>query len=367
MKIYVTRPDIPVKAIESLKKNHEVNIYDKHSPISREALLAGVKGVDALYCLLTDKIDKEVLDAAGPQLKVIATMSVGYDHIDIAECKARGIKVSNTPNVSTDSVAELTVTLLLAAGRRLLEASSAIKNGEWIYHWSPMWLCGYGLHGATVGIVGMGRIGELSHKSLNSQVADGPTTDKLCCAGQGVMQRVLPFGVSKVLYYDVFHPIKPAEEMGAIYTPFEELVKQADFIVAMCNLSAETHHLFNKKAFDLMKPNAVFVNTSRGGVVNQDDLHDALKAKKIHAAGLDVMDPEPLPRDNKLTTLDNISELTTCDRLLALHITCRRCFSATCDFALLTTSVWLYSPNSSPPLCDCTVLTPHYLCVTVQS
>lgn len=281
-KVLVTRPDVPVEGINMLKERCDVEIYDQPKPIPKEDLLKLLPGKDAMLCLLTDPIDKEVIQCAGPQLKAIATMSVGFDHIDIKECKERKIPVSNTPEVSTDSVAELTVTLLLAAGRRLMDAATAIKKGEWVYSWSPLWLCGQGLKDATVGIVGMGRI------------------------GQGVMKRLLPFGVTKVLYFDVFHPIKPAEEMGAQYVEFEELVKQADFIVAMCNLSDQTRNLFNAKAFNLMKPTAVFVNTSRGGVVNQDDLYDALKAGKIRAAGLDVMVPEPLPKDDKLTTLENI-------------------------------------------------------------
>ncbi|XP_013779730.1 glyoxylate reductase/hydroxypyruvate reductase-like [Limulus polyphemus] len=281
-KVFVTRPDVPQAGIDLLKEKCDVEIYDQPMPIPRDALIKGVQGKDALYCLLTDKIDKDVMDAAGPQLKVIATMSVGFDHIDINECKARNIAVSNTPDVSTDSVAELTVTLLLVCGRRIMDSANAIKNGEWIYSWSPLWLCGRGLTNSTIGIVGMGRI------------------------GQAVMKRLLPFGVKKVLYYDLFHPIKPAEDMGAQYVEFEELLKESDFVVAMCNLSEQTKELFNAKAFSQMKPTAVFVNTSRGGVVQQDDLYEALKNGKIRAAGLDVMIPEPLPRDHKLTTLPNI-------------------------------------------------------------
>ncbi|XP_076334232.1 glyoxylate reductase/hydroxypyruvate reductase-like [Tachypleus tridentatus] len=281
-KVFVTRPDVPQAGIDLLKEKCDVEIYDQPMPIPRDALIKGVQGKDALYCLLTDKIDKGVMDAAGPQLKVIATMSVGFDHIDLNECKARNIVVSNTPDVSTDSVAELTVTLLLVCGRRIMDSANAIKKGEWIYSWSPLWLCGRGLTNSTIGIVGMGRI------------------------GQAVMKRLLPFGVKKVLYYDVFHPIKPAEDMGAQFVEFEQLLKESDFVVAMCNLSEHTKELFNAKAFSLMKPTAVFINTSRGGVVQQDDLYDALKNGKIRAAGLDVMIPEPLPSDHKLTTLPNI-------------------------------------------------------------
>lgn len=281
-KIFVTRPSVPKEGLDLLRQRFDVEVYNEEKPIPRDALLKGVAGKDGLLCLLTDPIDKEVLDVAGPQLRVIATMSVGYDHIDLEECKKRNIAVSNTPHVSTDSVAEFTVLLMLAVGRTLLDSAAAIKNGEWVYSWSPLLFCGQGLKNATVGIVGMGRI------------------------GQGVLKRILPFGIAKALYYDVFHPIPPAEEMGAIYTPFEELLKQSDYVVAMCNLSEETRGVFNKKAFAMMKPSAVFINTSRGGVVNQDDLYDALKSGEIKGAGLDVMVPEPLPRDHKLTTLSNI-------------------------------------------------------------
>jgi len=284
-KVFVTRPSVPKEGINLLKKTCDVEVYSEEKPIPREALLKGVAGKDGLLCLLTDPIDKEVLDAAGPQLKVIATMSVGFEHIDVKECKKRNIAVSNTPHVSTDSVAEFTVLLMLAVGRRLLDNATAIKNGEWVYSWSPLLFCGQGLKNATVGIVGMGRI------------------------GQAVLKRLLPFGIAKALYHDVFHPIQPAEEMGAIYTPFEELLKQSDYVVSMCNLSEETKGMFNKRAFEMMKTTAVFINTSRGEVVNQDDLYDALKNHQIKGAGIDVTVPEPLPKDHKLTTLPNIAIL----------------------------------------------------------
>ncbi|CAL1284337.1 unnamed protein product [Larinioides sclopetarius] len=171
---------------------------------------------------------------------------------------------------------------MLCAGRNLMEAATAIKKGKWVHAWSPMWLCGAGLADATVGIVGMGRI------------------------GQNVMKKILPFQVKEVLYYDIFHPIKPAEEMGAKFVEFETLCKKSDFIVSMCNLTDETKNIFCKKVFDVMKPNAVFVNTSRGGVVNQKDLYEALKKKTIRAAALDVTLPEPLPKDHELLTLPNL-------------------------------------------------------------
>ncbi|XP_015911967.1 glyoxylate reductase/hydroxypyruvate reductase-like [Parasteatoda tepidariorum] len=281
-KILITRPDIPPGAIEKLKEKCDVDVYGEEKPISKEELLKKIPGKDGLLCMLTDPIDRGVIEAAGPSLKVIATMSVGFEHIDLKECKTRNISVSNTPDVSTDSVAEWTVTLMLCAGRNFMKAATAVKDGEWIYSWSPLWLCGQGLQDSVVGIIGMGRI------------------------GQGIMKRILPFGVKKVLYFDIFHPIKPAEEMGALFVDLEELLKNSDYVVSMCNLSDETKHLFNKKAFDLMKNSAVFVNTSRGGVVDHKDLYEALKNKTIRAAALDVTDPEPLPKNHELLSLPNI-------------------------------------------------------------
>ncbi|GFT07455.1 hypothetical protein NPIL_310441 [Nephila pilipes] len=238
-KVFITRPDIPEDAIKRIKEECDTHIYEQEHPIPKDELVKRIAGMNGLLCLLTDPVDSEVIDAAGSNLKVIATMSVGYEHIDLNHCKTKGIKVSHTPDVSSDSVAEWTVTLLLCAARNFLEAATAIKEGKWVHQWSPMWLCGQGLAGSTVGIVGMGRI------------------------GQSVMKRVLPFDVKEVLYFDIFHPIKPAEEIGARYVEFEDLVKNSDFIVSMCNLSDETRNLFCKKVFDMMKPTSVFVNTSR--------------------------------------------------------------------------------------------------------
>ncbi|GIX77711.1 hypothetical protein CEXT_413171 [Caerostris extrusa] len=158
-KVLITRPDVPEASIKKLQSECDVEIYEKANPISKEELLKRLPGKTGLYCLLTDPIDRDVIDAAGSSLKVIATMSVGYDHIDLNTCKEKNIKVSNTPDVSSDSVAEWTVTLMLCAGRNFLEAATSIKKGKWVHQWSPLWLCGEGLAGATIGIVGMGRIG----------------------------------------------------------------------------------------------------------------------------------------------------------------------------------------------------------------
>ncbi|XP_063878982.1 glyoxylate reductase/hydroxypyruvate reductase-like isoform X1 [Scylla paramamosain] len=280
-KVLVTRADIPQKAFTMLEEKCEVDVWKMPSPIPRDELLKRIPGKDALYCLLTEKIDKEVLDAAGPSLKVIGTMSVGYDHLSMDEIKKRNIMVGFTPGVLTDATAELTVTLLLATTRRLFEAHSELLNGGWAKcAWSPLWMTGQGLKGSTVGIFGMGRI------------------------GQGVVQRLQGFSVHKFIYSGR-SPKKEGEELGAEFVSFDELLQQSDFLLVTCALNKETQGIFDEAAFAKMKNTAVIVNTSRGGVINQEALVKALKTNQIRAAGLDVMTPEPLPPDHELTTLPN--------------------------------------------------------------
>lgn len=229
--------------------------------------------------MLTDKIDKEVIEKA-PNLKVIATMSVGYDHLEVEEIKKRGIKIGYTPEVLTDATAELTVALLLATSRRLLEASNEARNGGW-QAWSPFWMCGPGLGGSVVGIVGFGRI------------------------GQEVAKRLKPFNVQKIIYHNRSERAKEAKEIGAVRVAFDDLLKESDFVIVTCSLTPETKGLFGEGAFKKMKSTAVFVNTSRGAIVDQDALIRALQNKTIWAAGLDVMTPEPLPLDSPLFKLSN--------------------------------------------------------------
>lgn len=230
--------------------------------------------------MLTDKIDAEILNKAGKNLKIIATMSVGYDHFDVAEIKKRGIKMAYTPDILTDATAELAVALLLATSRRLLEANEEAKTGGW-KAWSPFWMCGPGLKGSTVGIVGFGRI------------------------GQEIAKRLKSFGPKQLIYYNRSGKPEAEREIGAVRVSFDELLAQSDFVSVSCSLTPDTKELFNEAAFKKMKNTAVFVNTSRGGVVDQDALVRALESKTIWGAGLDVMTPEPLPLDHPLFKLKN--------------------------------------------------------------
>lgn len=285
LRVLVTRR-IPKVALDLLRspllgtdQSLEVDIVDSDDPPSRNELLSRVSGKHGIYCLLTDKIDAELLNKAGKQLKVVSTMSVGYDHVDIQACKERRVLVGNTPGVLTDATADLTFALLLATSRRIVEAVQAVKEGSW-GPWQPLWMCGSTMRGSTVGIVGLGRI------------------------GVAVAERIKPFGVSTILYSS--RKSKPeAARLGAIFVSFDELLAQSDFVLSCCALTEETKEMFNDRAFHLMKNSAVFINTSRGGVVNQNDLYNALSKGEIRAAGLDVTTPEPLPTDHPLLGLQN--------------------------------------------------------------
>lgn len=280
MKVFLTRR-IPQEGMKILSTAGvcEVSQWDSDEPVPRAELLKGVQGAHGLLCLLSDKIDAEVLDAAGPNLKVISTLSVGFDHLALDEIKKRGIRVGYTPDVLTDATAELTVALLLATARRLPEGVEEVKSGGWS-SWKPLWLCGYGLSGSTVGVIGLGRI------------------------GMAIAQRLMPFGVKRLLYSGRSAKAHAAEVNGE-FVPLDTLVSESDFIVVSCALTPETQGLCDKAFFSKMKNTAVFVNSSRGAVVNQEDLYEALTTGQIAAAGLDVTTPEPLPTNHPLLTLKN--------------------------------------------------------------
>ncbi|XP_053321799.1 glyoxylate reductase/hydroxypyruvate reductase-like [Spea bombifrons] len=281
MKVFVTRR-IPPEGQKLLSQAEICNVdqWDSDEPIPRAELLKRVAGAHGLLCLLSDKIDKEVLDTAGPDLKIISTLSVGFDHLALDEIKKRGIRVGYTPDVLTDATAELSVALLLATCRRIPEAMEEVKNGGW-KTWAPMWMCGYGLSNSTVGVIGLGRI------------------------GLAISRRLAPFGVKKFLYTGRQPRPEKAEEINAEYVSCEKLAEDSDFVIVTCSLTPETEGLCNKEFFGRMKKTAIFINTSRGSVVNQDDLYNALASGQIAAAGLDVTTPEPLPPTHPLLSLKN--------------------------------------------------------------
>lgn len=280
MRILVTRK-LSQNVIEKLKSQYEwdLDIWDFDEPIPREELLHRIRGANGLLCLLTDKIDSEVLDAAGDNLKIISTMSVGFDHIDVEECKKRSIKVGFTPDVLTDSVADMAMALMLNAGRRIKEASEAAKNGQWTY-WRPYWMTGYDLTRSTVGIIGFGRIGKAIAKRLNG----------FNC---------------KIKYYDVRRDEQAERDLNVEYAELGEVLLTSDFITLHVAPNKANFNMINKDTLAKMKNTAVLINTSRGSLVNTEDLADALSQKQIFAAALDCVTPEPLPINHRLYSLPN--------------------------------------------------------------
>ena len=280
-KVYVTRI-IPEPGLKILREaGLEIELHEsKEWPPKREELIEKVRDKDAVLCLLTDKIDAEVMDAA-PNLKVISTYSVGFDHIDVEEATKRGIYVTHTPGVLTDAVAELTVGLILSICRRILEADKIIRTGQWNKPWNPFFLTGMELKGKTLGIVGFGRIGRAVAKKMS-----------------GFEMRIL--------YYDVRRDEKAEKELGAQYADLETLLKESDIVSLHVPLTKQTYHMIGEKELKLMKPTAYLINTARGAVVDTEALVKALKEGWIAGAALDVFEQEPLPSDHPLTKLENV-------------------------------------------------------------
>jgi glyoxylate reductase len=277
-KVFITRA-IPEKGLEIIRDFCDVDLWPNELPPARDELLQHVRGVDGLLSLLTDKIDSEVMDEAGTQLKVISNLAVGFDNIDLNAATARKIPVGNTPDVLTDATADFAFALMMAVARRIPEAERYVHEGKW-KTWGPMTLLGIDLNGATLGLIGYGRI------------------------GQAMARRAAGFDM-RVIYYDPSET-KPDAEVKARRVDFETLLKESDFISLHIPLTLDTRYLINSEAFSKMKSNAVLINTARGPVVDPEALYEALREKRIFGAGLDVTEPEPLLLDSPLLTLDNI-------------------------------------------------------------
>ena len=284
----VTR-HIPDEGIKMLKKNKHIHleIFDEDKKIPRKTLLKMVKGKDIILSILTENIDKEIFDAAGEQLKMVANYAVGFNNIDVKEAKKRGIVVTNTPNEQiTESVAEHTVGLMFALAHRIPEGDRFTRAGK--YHaWGPQLLLGTDLYGKTLGVIGAGRI------------------------GSGVIHRMHEGFNMKVIYHSKRRNKKLERKTGAVYRSKNQLLKESDFVSLHVPLLPSTRHLISTPEFNLMKKTAFIVNTSRGSVINEKALLKALSKKKIAGAGLDVYECEPMidcdPNDNlELRKMDNV-------------------------------------------------------------
>ncbi|KAB7706991.1 D-glycerate dehydrogenase [Bacillus aerolatus] len=280
--VYVTRK-LPEEIIVRLQENYEIDMWSKAEvQVPREILLEKVKKADALLTVISDRLDEELF-SKGENLKVVANMAVGYDNVDLDAASKYGIAICNTPDVLTDTTADLAFALLLATARRMVEAAEFVKNGEW-KSWSPMLLAGTDVHHKTIGIVGMGKIGTV------------------------VAKRAAGFDMEIIYHNRRRHEV--AEEMlGARYCSMDELLEEADFVVCLAPLTEETKGMFQREQFQKMKKDAIFINASRGPIVNEEALYDALQAGEIAAAGLDVFNEEPIGANHPLLALTNVVAL----------------------------------------------------------
>ncbi len=277
-KVYVTR-ELPERGLKVIRDHFDAEVWPQYAPPPKEVIIQKVKSVDALAPLLSDKIDAEVFDAA-PKLKIVAQMAVGFDNIDVNEATRRGIYVTNTPGVLTETTADFAWALLMAVGRRVVEATKYVRTGQWKVGWHPSMLSGRDIYGATIGIVGAGRI------------------------GSAVAKRAVGFNMN-IIFYDVI-PRPELEQLGAIRVDLDELLKESDFISVHVPLMKATYHLINEERLKLMKKTAYIINNSRGPVVDEKALYNALKEGWIAGAALDVFEQEPTPVSNPLLKLENV-------------------------------------------------------------
>lgn len=281
-KMYITRK-LPDYIVEAYNKDYDIKMWDEaETPVPREVLLKEVEDVDALFSTMSEQVDQELFEA-GKNLKVVSNLAVGFDNIDLVAAKEFGVPVTNTPDVLTETTADLTFALLMATARRLTEGYECIQENNW-ENWAPFMLAGTDIHHKTIGIVGMGRIGE------------------------AVAKRAKGFNMN-ILYHNRSRKADFETVVEADYKEFDELIKESDFVVSLLPFTNETKQKFNKKVFKNMQKTAIFINASRGGVVNETDLYDALVSGEIHAAGLDVFENEPITSDHPLATLKNVVAL----------------------------------------------------------
>jgi glyoxylate reductase len=278
-KIYVTR-DLPERGLQIIKKHFDTEVWPEYSPPPKKTIIEKAKNVDALATLLSDRIDAEIFNAA-PKLKIVSQLAVGFDNLDIPEATKRGIYVTNTPEVLTDTTADFAWALLMAVARRVAEADKYVRTGQWKVGWHPNMMAGRDVYNATIGVVGAGRI------------------------GYAVAKRATGFSM-KILFYDVVPRPEIERDLGGKKVDLDTLLRESDFVSIHVPLMKETRHLINEQKLRLMKKTAYLINNSRGPVVDEKALCKALKEGWIAGAGLDVFEQEPIPLDSPLLKLDNV-------------------------------------------------------------
>jgi glyoxylate reductase len=282
--VYIART-LPPEAVAIVAAECDYRMWAEESvPVPREVLLHELATVDGVLTLLTDRVDRELL-AVAPQLRIVANMAVGYDNVDLAALNERGVLLTNTPGVLTETTADLAWTLMMAAARRIVEGQKAIDAGRW-GAWSPMFMTGQDIYGATLGVVGAGRI------------------------GSAVLRRAAGFNM-QLRYHNRRRALDLEAEIGPIapltFVPqLDDLLRECDFVVVLVPLTPETRGMFGAREFALMKPTSVFVNASRGPVVRELELVEALKQGRPWAAGIDVFEREPITADHPLLALPNV-------------------------------------------------------------
>ncbi|MCX8170876.1 MAG: glyoxylate reductase [Candidatus Bathyarchaeota archaeon] len=284
-KVYVTR-EIPERGLKKILERFDAEVWPEYGPPPKKVIVEKARDVDALVTLLSDRIDAEVFNAA-PKLKIVAQMAAGFDNIDVEEATRRGIYVTNTPGVLTETTADFAWALLMAIARRVVEADRYVREGKWKVSWHPSMLLGRDVYGATLGLIGAGRI------------------------GSAVARRARCFNM-RILYYDIVRNPQIEKEVGAIFVDLDTLLRESDFISIHVPLTKETYRLIDAEKLKLIKKTAYLINTSRGPVIDEKALYEALKEGRLAGAALDVFEREPLPADSPLLKLDNV--------ILAPHI-----------------------------------------------
>lgn len=281
-RIYITRR-LPEEAVEPLREHYDVRMWEHEGEsVPREVLLEEASSAHALWTMLSDTVDREVFERA-THLEVVSNLAVGYNNIDLNAAKEHGVIVTNTPDVLTETTADLTFGLMMMTARRLGEAERDLRAGEW-KSWLPMGYVGMDLYQAKLGIIGMGRIGE------------------------AVARRARGFDM-EVLYHNRTRRHESESMYGFTYAELDELLTQSDFVVVLAPLTDETRGMLGAKEFAKMKETSIFINVARGEIIDEQALYEALRAKKIWGAGLDVFTKEPIDLDHPLLTLPNVTTL----------------------------------------------------------